>query len=157
MPRRKSTSQPNSKRTPRTRRPKRARNRRPTSDLDQLMTQWEQRQAAERAEVVRRLQADCDQLAALDVAKVNIPYNGYGDSGTVETPSAADANNQPVSLPGDLVRSLSGLAEALIPSGWENDAGAYGELIIDVAERSCRRAHHWRVETSEYDEEIIPL
>jgi hypothetical protein len=35
--------------------------------------------------------------------------------------------------------------------------GAYGELILEVAAQLLTRAHHWRIESTQYEEEEFNL
>ena len=44
-----------------------------------------------------------------------------------------------------------------MPDGWPNDAGAFGEFVLNVCDRELTREHNWRVESTEYDEEVWEL
>ena len=98
----------------------------------------------------------CEQLAERGIDEVRIAYDGYGDSGCVEN-IAATASGQPVELDSALERTLGDSACELLPPGWENNEGAYGELVLDVPSRKLTREHHWRIEATEYEEEEIEL
>lgn len=100
--------------------------------------------------------ACCERLVALGVTEVRIAYDGYGDSGGVES-IAALAGETDVELPEDLSGELSDAAALMLPMGWENEMGAYGELVLEVAARSLTLQHNWRVETYELDEETWQL
>jgi hypothetical protein len=101
--------------------------------------------------------AACPRLAELGAATVRVAYDGYGDSGCVEGVDAFREDQQSVDLPADLDQALVDAAELLLPCGWENDQGAYGELVLDVARRTIVREHAWRIETVDRDEETWTL
>lgn len=102
------------------------------------------------------LKALCTEFKKRRITRVAIPYDGYGDEGTIQD-AQAFRKDKPVPLPSDLAEALDRIAEDWLPYGWENDQGAYGELILDVPEAKLTRAHHWRVETTEYEEEEFSL
>ena len=39
--------------------------------------------------------------------------------------------------------------------GWEDNLGAYGDFVFDVAERSITLNYHERIETSEYTQHVF--
>lgn len=128
-----------------------------SAEPDDFLARWAALEAQQRARGCQLLRDACDQLADLGVARVTIPYNGFGDSGTVEAPEAAGRDTTAIALPAPLAQALRDAVEWILPGGWEDNAGACGELILDVAERTVLRAHYWRVESSEYDEVSIKL
>jgi hypothetical protein len=68
-----------------------------------------------------------------------ITYNGYGDSGEIETPV-------------DLPDEIEYLGYAIIDvyfSGWENNSGADGEIIIDFNKQTISIRHDQRYEETE--------
>lgn len=98
-------------------------------------------------------------LRAAGVARVEVRFDGYGDSGAVEECACYDAANASVACPdaavepfrpevseGNAEVELQSLAAALESlgylalerhhPGWELNDGAYGQLVIDVAEAS---------------------
>src|SRR6185312_2502588 len=98
-------------------------------------------------------------LAAAGIATVVVGFDGYGDSGQIESVDAYGPENAEAQLPeaslaiaevtfdGPRVvieqRSprdvIEGMAYAFLEQthdGWENDDGAYGEFTFDVAARS---------------------
>lgn len=98
-------------------------------------------------------------LAAAGIATVIVGFDGYGDSGQIESIDAYGPDNTEAQLPeatlamaevtsdGPRVvieqRSprdvIEGMAYAFLErthDGWENNEGAYGEFTFDVAARS---------------------
>ena len=120
------------------------------------MTAYQQRRQREKEEAREAVAKTCDSLTELGVTHVRIAYDGYGDSGAVESVTAT-VEEEPYELPGDLRDELTSVAERLLPDGWENNEGAFGEFVLAVSQRRLVREHNWRVETTEYDEEAWEL
>jgi hypothetical protein len=111
-------------------------------------------------------------LADAGVTRVDIAFDGEGDSGQIESITAI-GNGSEIALPscditimrvheGDLTTTpvtmpvsevLEDLAYAFLRdnhSGWENNDGAYGEFTFDVATRSIALDHYERVVDTEH-------
>lgn len=99
----------------------------------------------------------CAALKEMNVSEVRIQYDGYSDSGAVEDVSAKGPDGEEVEIPASFEGELAGAAEFLLPDGWENGEGAFGEIVLDVASRRVTREHNWRFESSEYEEESWEL
>lgn len=105
-------------------------------------------------------------LAAAEIVTVVVEFDGYGDSGQIESVDARDAHGD-VALPdaevelafpdGDgtgatrrklpIREAIEELAYALLEEthgGWENNDGAYGEFTFDVAEQTISLDHNSR-------------
>lgn len=126
---------------------------------------------ARHAEQMRRLD-ECrpanitalfDALAEVGVTTVIVTFDGYGDSGQVESIDASNAQGE-VALPaGEVALSSPGDGEAVeqiatpvkeaieelaydllrdTHAGWENNDGAYGEFTFDVAARTISLDHN---------------
>lgn len=121
-----------------------------------------------------------DFLAANGVSKLEVSFDGSGDEGSttdtlvyVKSEDGLvldDENNvleldytKPVGEDEDEITSklssyLDDLTYDLLEqnhSGWENNDGGYGELVIDVIERKIKLQMHERVvETEDTDTEI---
>ncbi len=118
-----------------------------------------------------------DALAAARITSVVVQFDGSGDSGQIED-IEVKAGDQPAELPAGEIelayvapdsieperRSLTirNAVESLVydfleetHSGWENNEGAYGEFIFDVAERTITLDYNERVESSEYTQHIF--
>jgi hypothetical protein len=100
-----------------------------------------------------------DALASHGIARVNVTFDGEGDSGQIEETTALRTDDQPADLPDqqltvqvpnpdatgpqDHTLSLADLIEELCydllgehHGGWQDNDGSYGEFVLDVADRS---------------------
>lgn len=106
----------------------------------------------------------CRDLESYGVARVEVEYDGYGDSGAIEGVTLLDRAGAEVKLAklgtgqsrgpaqasrNDLKMRLDDLGYSLLPLGWENNAGAHGTILINTMTRRIRVDHVWRVEASE--------
>lgn len=112
-----------------------------------------------------------DALAAAGITQVIVTFDGCGDSGQVEDIDAR-AGDKVVSLPeaeiticspvwgSDEIRRRTMSVEAAIEQlaydllsethgGWENNDGAYGEFVFDVATRVISLEHNERYTATE--------
>jgi hypothetical protein len=90
------------------------------------------------------------QLAAHGILTVEIRFDGYGDSGAIEETSFFGADGKVMECPDievtcegkDAVKLASLLEDFAYEAlerhhgGWEINEGAFGELLIDVADAS---------------------
>lgn len=112
-------------------------------------------------------------LAGAGIATVTVTFDGFGDSGQIESIEARDADNISIPLPDQTiaivailwgrpeseVRSMS-VSEAIehlvydalsqTHGGWENNEGAYGEFVFDVPAQEIRLDYNERITASEY-------
>jgi hypothetical protein len=110
--------------------------------------------------------AICDALSAAGATCVVVTFDGYGDSGQIESIDAFNGENivemptatipcRRVGYDGSVtdledvaVRgAIEALAYELLESthpGWENEDGAYGEFTLDVAARTISLDHNER-------------
>ena len=94
----------------------------------------EPRQAAARAALL----AECDRLAAAGITFVAVHFDGYGDDGTTEEVKCYDSEwyesgeHEPVKHDAS---HLQEHFEALVPFGYENDCGGFGDVVLDVSAR----------------------
>lgn len=118
-----------------------------------------------------------EAMIAGSVTRVEVSFDGYGDSGQVENVTA-QAGDAVVDLPQReviLARALSGkaeperqtssLADAIeqlvydlleeTHGGWENDVGAFGDVIFDAATQSITLDYNERFESSEYSQHVF--
>lgn len=114
-----------------------------------------------------------DALAAADIHTVVVAFDGYGDSGQIESVEAFGADNETLSLPAEpiLFRQVafhSATVEQQIQpvreviesmaydflgqthGGWEDNDGAYGEFTFSVAQRSIELDYNERYTASDY-------
>ena len=113
-----------------------------------------------------------DALAEAGITSIVAAFDGYGDSGQIESIDAriGDAATElptveiEIATPAwdgsELHRRTLPLSEAIeqlaydflseTHGGWENNEGAYGEFTFDVAERTIHLDYNERVESSDY-------
>lgn len=110
-------------------------------------------------------------LAAAGITSVVVTFDGCGDSGQIENieVKAGDAFVELPDTPVEIARTeffcetvdrrIEPLREAIETvcylvleakhGGWENNEGAYGEFVLDVAARSITLDFNYRIETTE--------
>jgi len=82
--------------------------------------------------------AECDKLSKAGVTFVAVHFDGYGDDGATEEVKCFDsewyayAEREPV---GHDTSHLQEHFEELVPLGYENDCGGFGDVVLDVAAR----------------------
>jgi len=96
--------------------------------------QLEPEQPAAKAAIL----AECDKLAAARVTFAAVHFDGYGDDGTTEDVKCYDSEwyawgeHEPVKYDAS---HLQEHFESLVPFGYENDCGGFGDVVLDVAAR----------------------
>jgi hypothetical protein len=92
----------------------------------------------EQAAAKAALLAECDKLAAAGVTFVAVHFDGYGDDGATEEVKCyhsecyAWGEHEPVKYDAS---HLQPHFEALVPWGYENDCGGFGDVVLDVHAR----------------------
>ena len=112
-----------------------------------------------------------DALAAAGITSVIVNFDGYGDSGQIED-IEAKTGDEVVKLPDERIEivdpmwgsketerqthtireAIEHMAYAFLSqthAGWENNDGAYGDFIFDVAERTIALDYNERYTSSE--------
>src|SRR5437868_15395242 len=80
--------------------------------------------------------AERDKLMAAGIRFVAVHFDGYGDDGTTEEVKCFDSEwyasekHEPVKYDAS---HLQEHFEALVPFGYENDCGGFGDVVLDVA------------------------
>ncbi len=156
-----------------------------TSDIpsadDSVLSDWETKRAAH-----DRLHAELqslnktalfDALAAAGVTLVVVSFDGYGDSGQIESVEVKSGDTI-VAVPEGTVEiaeavwdqpepnrptiSIADVIERLVYDlltdthcGWENNDGAYGDFTFDVAERTITLDHNERYTASENSQHVF--
>jgi hypothetical protein len=109
-----------------------------------------------------------DALAEARIHTLTVEFDGYGDSGQIESIEAFDSASQPVELPDKRQLQLmspkyeglrldpqdAGLHQAIEMliyeyleaafMGWEDGEGSYGTFVFSVPERAVTLEHHQR-------------
>lgn len=110
-------------------------------------------QAAAKAAIL----AECDQLLAAGIRFVAVHFDGYGDEGTTEEVKCYDSDwyasdeHEPVKYDAS---HLQEHFEALVPFGYENDCGGFGDVLLNVNARTLTVERNDRFEdytTSTYE------
>jgi hypothetical protein len=81
--------------------------------------------------------AECEKLAEAGITFVGVHFDGYGGSRSRSTspprwPYYAYQEHEPVDYDAS---HLQEQFEALVPLGYENDCGGFGDVVLDVAAR----------------------
>jgi hypothetical protein len=118
-----------------------------------------------------------DALAAAGITTVIVDFDGYGDSGQIESVDARageeerelpaveieiasmmwgsatiERRRQPVS---EAIETLTYEILEQKQAGWENDDGAYGEFTFDVAARTITLDFNQRHTESDYSQHVL--
>jgi hypothetical protein len=106
--------------------------------MENESTAGHEAQSPEEAQAKAAILAECNNLAAAGVTFVAVHFDGYGDSGVTEEVKCFDSEyyayeeHEPVSH--DAVY-LQEHFEALVPFGYENDCGGFGDVVLEVGAR----------------------
>jgi hypothetical protein len=112
---------------------------------------------AEQAAAKVAILAECDKLSAVGIKFVAVHFDGYGDEGTTEKVKCyagdgyAWGEHEPIDYD---VSSLEEHFAALVPFGYENDCGGFGDVVLDVTARKFTVERNDRFEdytTSTYE------
>ena len=82
--------------------------------------------------------AECDKLAKAGVTFAAAHFDGYGDDGATEEVKCFDSEyyaygeHEPIEYD---AWHLQEHFEVLVPLGYENDCGGFGDVVLDVAVR----------------------
>ncbi len=82
--------------------------------------------------------AECDKLAKAGVTFAAVHFDGYGDDGTTEEVKCFDSEYYAYEEQEPFAYDASHLQEhfeALVPFGYENDCGGFGDVVLDVTSR----------------------
>src|SRR5258707_12493158 len=97
--------------------------------------QLEQPQAAAKTAIL----AQCDRLATAGITFVAAHFDGSGDDGVTEEVKCYDSDVYAYEECDPVSHDASHLQEhfeALVPCGYENDAGGFGDVVLDVRKRT---------------------
>jgi len=94
--------------------------------------------SSEEAAAKAAILAECEKFATAGITFVGVHFDGSGDSGVTEQVKCFDYDyytydeHEPVDY--DTTR-LQEQFEALVPLGYENDCGGFGDVVLDVGAR----------------------
>jgi hypothetical protein len=152
-----------------------------TPSTDAATITWEAKRLAHdrlNAELQpRNKQALFDALAAAGVTLVVVAFDGYGDSGQIESIEAKSGEGI-VAMPEGEIEIACALWDQIEPDrsnvsiaggierlaydllgdthcGWENNDGAYGDFTFDVTERTITLDYNERYTACEYSQHVF--
>ena len=111
----------------------------------------------EEAKAKAAILAECENLAAAGVTFVAVHFDGCGDSGVTEEVLCFDSDyysyqeHKPAAHNGAYLQEYF---KTLVPMGYENDCGGFGDVVLDVAARKITVERNDRFEdytTSTYE------
>lgn len=111
----------------------------------------------EQAQAKAAILAECENLAAAGVTFVAVHFDGSGDSGLTEEIQCFDSDYYAYEEHTPVAHDAAYLQEhfeSLVPFGYENDCGGFGDVVLDVAARKIRVERNDRFEdytTSTYE------
>ena len=111
----------------------------------------------EEARAKAAILAECQNLAAAGVTFVAVHFDGYGDSGVTEEVECFDSDYYAYEEHKPVAHDAAYLQEhfeTLVPMGYENDCGGFGDVVLDVAARKITVERNDRFEdytTSTYE------
>lgn len=111
----------------------------------------------EEARAKAAILAECENLAAAGVTFVAVHFDGYGDSGATEDVKCFDSDYYAYEEHKPMAHDAAYLQEyfeALVPLGYENDCGGFGDVVLDVGARKLTVGRNDRFEdytTSTYE------
>lgn len=147
-------------------------NNNPAFDMDAFMAVQDAHKARAAELLVLNKARLLSTFAEAGITRVTVAFNGYADEGQVEEimpytgDELADLPEKDVEIIGynygdmeirhrtkPLEEAINDLCYGLLGAhhgGWENNEGAYGEFIFDVAEGTFALDFNYRITDSEY-------
>ncbi len=105
----------------------------------------QRQEQARREDTLAHLRNDIlPTLERLGVAKVQVEYSGYGDSGAINSVDYFNAAGKTIYIGSnapDLNYEIEQVAEEFLPDGFEINEGGQGDVFIDVAKRRITIEH----------------
>lgn len=99
---------------------------------------YEERLKLQQVAAKAAILAYCERLAAARVTFVAVHFDGSGDDGVTEEIKCYDSDVYAYEECEHIAHDASELQEhfeALVPYGYENDAGGFGDVVLDVRKR----------------------
>ena len=122
-----------------------------TNNLTVWMARYQAEQQQRQAQLPVLKNAMLENLSRHGIASVIIDYDGEGDSGQIEGMAAFGDTDQPIALAGDLHDQIEDFAWRVLEvhhNGYEINDGGYGDITIDVANRTVVLDHNARFSDS---------
>lgn len=125
--------------------------------MDNNSTPHDEALSPEQAKAKAAILAECENLAAAGVTFVAVHFDGSGDSGVTEETQCFDSECYAYEEHKAVLHDAAYLQEhfeALVPLGYENDCGGFGDVVLDVDARKITVERNDRYEdysTSTYE------
>ena len=111
-------------------------------DFEEIFANWDKERQQEREVATAKLKEML--VDRPDIARISITYDGYGDSGCFDNQQYLDSQEH--DLDGQAMNdAVEDYVCAILPGGWEIDAGSYGEVEIDLTTGKSKVLHTQRV------------
>jgi hypothetical protein len=132
------------------------------TDYEQFLTRWNERNDRLRTANEASREAIFDALVAIGAERIEITFDDYGDSGQIDnvavtgrsetltgevTVMCAPWNGPDEAHKCKLAEAVENLCYALLEqehAGWQDNDGAYGTFVFDVAARTVTLECHVR-------------
>jgi hypothetical protein len=132
------------------------------TDIDQFLARWNERNERLRAANDANREAIFDALVAIGAERIEITFDGYGDSGQIDNVAVTGRSETltgemtvmcaPWTGPNEahtckLDEAVEAHCYALLEqehTGWQDNDGAYGTFVFDVAARTVTLECHTR-------------
>lgn len=137
--------------------------------------EYERRRQEELKETKDRLGKVCKVIEPLGITLIEVTYDGYGDSGTVENITFfINEKEYKKDLPSvkfeslfkypgskapkvDIREIVDEICCSLLPDGWQDNDGSFGTLWIDVKEKTLKLQYNERYTDYNTSEEVFDL
>lgn len=110
---------------------------------------YEERLKLQQVAAKAAILAHCERLAAACVTFVAVHFDGSGDDGVTEEIKCYDSGVYAYEECEHVAHDATELQEhfeALVPYGYENDAGGFGDVVLDVRKRKIMVERNDRIE-----------
>jgi hypothetical protein len=88
------------------------------------------------------------------ITRIEIDYDGSGDSGGIDTITAFNNDTKEVILSGPQKRCVRERVLDILPDGFENNEGGFGTIVIELADNTLMLYHNnreWEDQESSHD------
>lgn len=99
---------------------------------------YEERLKQQQVEAKAAILLQCDRLSTAGITFVAVHFDGSGDDGVTEDVKCYNSDVYTYEECQHVAHDVSELQdhfEALVPYGYENDAGGFGDVVLDVRKR----------------------
>src|SRR5229473_3958895 len=106
--------------------------------MERKQSNGEQPLPPEEAAAKAAILAECDRLAEAGITFVAVHFDGSGDEGVnedIKCYATEDYTYEESEVQDANLSHLQEHFEALVPYGYENDCGGFGDVVLDVAAR----------------------